>query len=477
MDIIATEGNIMEPEVSRFWDKFISKTKDYGVKQKAIRWYVRRAEEYIDAHRDTRLKCHDTNLVTKYLEEKGRINNLQDWQFKQVVESLKILFLEMVQAEWATSFPWQDWIDAASELPAHHPTLARSTKVSPTPDKEDFSIETHKSLPPGLIRKVFEKYPDHINHFAHRLRVRHYSVRTEQTYLGWLTRYIRFHKMQDPAALDGSDIARYLDHLVINRGVSSSTQKQALNALVFFYKNILEKEINEIGPYIHSKKPKRLPVVLTREEVTCLLNNIDNPVRLLMASLLYGCGLRLMECIRLRVLDVDFGYQQIMIRNTKSKKDRVVPLPKNLTKSLQEQIKYTKGLHAGDLEAGFGSVHLPDALSRKYSNAAKEFKWQFVFPASRISKDPRSGVIRRHHYHETGLQKHIKRAADKAGIAKRVNCHILRHSFATHLLESGYDIQTVQELLGHADVSTTMVYTHVLNKPGVTVVSPFDVLT
>lgn len=206
------------------------------------------------------------------------------------------------------------------------------------------------------------------------------------------------------------------------------------------------------------------------------MEKIDGETQQLMANLLYGCGMRLMECVRLRVLDVDFGYRQILVREAKGKKDRVVPIPNKLIDCLQEQVDKIRALHKEDLENGFGRVYIPGALARKYPNAEKEFRWQYVFPSSRVSTDPRTGVVRRHHIHENGLQKYIKRAAEQASITKKVNCHALRHSFATHLLESGYDIRTVQELLGHADVSTTMIYTHVLNMPGVSVVSPLDML-
>lgn len=263
---------------------------------------------------------------------------------------------------------------------------------------------------------------------------------------------------------------------MVRRNVAASTQSQALNALVFFYKNVLEHPLSEQIAFPHSKKPRRLPVVLTRDEVQRLFNHFRHPTQRLMANLLYGCGMRLMECVRLRVLDVDFGYQQILVRNGKGKKDRVVPLPTRLAGELRGQIEKIKTLHAKDLDEGFGRVYLPHALSRKYPNAEKEFRWQYVFPSAKLSTDPRSGITRRHHVHENGLQKHIKVAAEQAGIDKKVSCHTLRHSFATHLLESGYDIRTVQELLGHADVSTTMIYTHVLNRPGLSVTSPFDTL-
>ncbi|VAW62006.1 Integron integrase IntIPac [hydrothermal vent metagenome] len=232
----------------------------------------------------------------------------------------------------------------------------------------------------------------------------------------------------------------------------------------------------ESGNYKRSKKPRRLPVVLSRTEIKRLLDGIDKDIYHSMVSLLYGAGLRLMECVRLRICDVDFDYQTIFIRDGKGKKDRVVPLPLSLLERLKVQIEVVKQLHLKDLEIGSGEVYLPDALARKYPNAAGELRWQYLFPASRHSVDPRTGVVRRHHIYENNLQKYIKRSADKAGLSKKVNCHTLRHSFATHLLESGSDIRTVQELLGHADVSTTMIYTHVLNKPGVSVKSPLDFL-
>ena len=306
--------------------------------------------------------------------------------------------------------------------------------------------------------------------------MRHYSIRTEKAYTEWLARFIHFNTMNDPAKMEPEAIAKYLEHLVVNRNVASSTQSQALNALLFFYKQVLGNEVGDIGLFRHANKPRKLPVVLTRDEIMRLLQQINNPERQLMINLLYGCGMRLMECVRLRVLDVDFGYQQIIVRNAKGGKDRVVPLPNKLIAPLQAQITKSQQIHQADVAKGYGSVYLPDALSRKFPNASKEFRWQYVFPSTMISQDPRSKAIRRHHVHERVLQKYVKQAAEKAGLTKRVSTHVMRHSFATHLLESGYDIRTVQELLGHADVSTTMIYTHVLNKPGITVTSPLDTL-
>ena len=458
--------------VTRFWDDFILKSKSYGVKDGAIRWHVLHAEAYIKAHPGLRLSEHTPQHIEAYLREMGQKPHLKDWQCRQVIKALQILFIELVKAEWASHFHWQDHIDAAISLPIDHATIARDSSVS---DKQvdDSGSENDAT---GFLAKARKAFPEHFERLMTEIRVRQYSIRTERSYSDWLARYISYHNMSDPVELQEDAIVRYLEYLVVKRNVAGSTQSQALNALVFFYKHVLGKEIKDFGGFQHSKKPRRLPVVLTREQVNRLLIHIKNPERRLMASLLYGCGMRLMECVRLRVLDIDFDYQQIMIRNAKGGKDRVVPLPTRLIELLKLQLATVKKTHAVDLEKGLGDVYLPNALGRKYPNAVKEFRWQYVFPASTISEDPRSGAIRRHHVHERVLQKLIKAASDKVELPKKVNCHALRHSFATHLLESGYDIRTVQELLGHADVSTTMIYTHVLNKPGVTVTSPLDTL-
>ena len=466
----------MNQSVSRFWENYINISKSYGVKSSVLNWYVRHAEEYIKANNTIRLSAHSPALLEEYLRSKGRNKHLKDWQYKQIIDALRILFTGLVRVPWAKSFAWDDWLSAAEQLPGGHASIAREQYAESMQDKGQFSIELYKDIPKGLISLVYKHYPDYLNNLVFIIRTRYHSIRTEQAYLSWLVKFIKFHDLRDPAGFDGNDVRVFLDYLAIRRNVAIATQQQALNALVFFFKNVLEKNIDDIGQFHQSRKPRRLPVVLTRDEVTRIFLNIHSEGALLMTNLLYGCGLRLMECLRLRVQDIDFGYKQIIIRNAKGNKDRLVPLPTSLVEALKRQIDDVKNLHDEDLAQGFGSVYLPHALARKYPNAPKELRWQYVFPSAKTSTDPRSGITRRHHLHETGLRKYIKQATDKAGILKRVNCHTFRHSFATHLLESGYDIRTVQELLGHADVSTTMIYTHVLNKPGVTVTSPLDTL-
>ncbi|MBN2104640.1 integron integrase [bacterium] len=307
------------------------------------------------------------------------------------------------------------------------------------------------------------------------LRMKHYSYRTEKAYVSWIYQYIVYHNKKHPRDMGEKEISQFLSHLAVNRKVSAATQNQALCAIVFLYKQVLNIDTGQFENLIWAKKSKTIPVVFSRQEIQSLMDNCTGTYWL-MAALLYGAGLRMRELLNLRVKDIDFQYNQITVRNTKGKEDRVVPLPQKVKTSLQEHMRKVKNLHNKDLKEGFGSVYLPNALERKYKNAAKEWIWQFVFPAHRISTDPRSGIRRRHHLYDSALQKAIKNAVKKAGISKHGTCHTLRHSFATHLLEDGYDIRTVQELLGHKHVETTMIYTHVLNKGGLGVKSPMDTL-
>jgi len=306
------------------------------------------------------------------------------------------------------------------------------------------------------------------------LRYHHYAYRTEQTYCQWILRYIhRFGGKTHPRYLGAKDVEALLSHLATEGKVSGATQRQALNALVFLYRDVLDMPLDgEIAP-ARSKRLTRPPTVLTQAEVQRLLAAIEGK-NALMTKLLYGSGLRLMECIRLRVQDVDFGQNLIFIQGGKGGKDRTTILPRNLHDDLLAQIEYVKSLHHRDFVAGFGEVYIPEALARKYRNAARETGWQWVFPAKERSRDPRSGKEMRHHVLESGLQKAVKRASQQAGIDKRVGCHTLRHSFATHMLENGVNIRVLQELLGHADVKTTEIYTHVMARDIRSLQSPLD---
>ncbi len=309
-----------------------------------------------------------------------------------------------------------------------------------------------------------------------RVRARHYSLRTEEAYVGWIRRFVVFHGKRHPRELGEPEINAFLTHLAVKEKVASSTQSQALAALLFLYRHVLEIPFPKLESLIRAKRPRRLPVVLTREEVRAVLERLDGAPKLV-ATLLYGGGLRLLEALRLRVKDLDFARAQITVRDGKGSKDRVTMLPSAIREALIGHLGHVRELHRADLAAGFGAVLMPDALDRKYPGAAKEWGWQWVFPADSLGRDPRSRELRRHHMHERAMQRAVREAVRGAGIDKPASCHTLRHSFATHLLESGYDIRTIQDLLGHKDVSTTMIYTHVLNRGGVRGVrSPADAL-
>lgn len=307
------------------------------------------------------------------------------------------------------------------------------------------------------------------------LRRKHYSYRTEQTYLHWIRRFIYFHHKRHPRDMAEPEIAAFLTYLAVARRVSASTQNQALNAILFLYKQVLQREIGLVQGVVRAKRPERLPVVLTREEVNTVLARLSGR-EWLMACLMYGAGLRVMECLRLRVKDVDFGMNQIVVRDGKGQKDRVTPLPAAVIPALRQQITEVRRLRDFDLAEGYGEVSLPFALERKYPNASRELAWWYVFPASQRSRDPYSQRIKRHHLDDSVIQRAVKQAIRSSGIGKPASCHSFRHSFATHLLASGRDIRTIQELLGHSDVSTTMIYTHVLGKGARGVSSPLDTL-
>jgi integron integrase len=305
------------------------------------------------------------------------------------------------------------------------------------------------------------------------LRIKHYSYRTEESYLFWMRRYILFHNKRHPKEMGSAEIEAFLSHLAVEEKVAASTQNQALCALLFLYRHVLKLESPLTFDAVRAKRSRYLPTVLTKEEALSIIGHLSG-VHQILIQLLYGCGLRLHEALQLRVKDLDFAQRQIALRDTKGMDSRVTMLPDKLIEHLQEHLLLVKSIHRQDLEKGYGAVYLPFALERKYPNANRAWSWQYVFPSDRLSSDPHSQNVQRHHLHESGLQKALKQAVRKANIQKRVSCHTFRHSFATHLLQNGYDIRTVQELLGHKDVKTTMIYTHVLNRGGRGVRSPLD---
>lgn len=320
------------------------------------------------------------------------------------------------------------------------------------------------SITPKLLEQVRAK-----------IRVKHYSRRTEEAYISWIKRFILFHKKKHPIDMGEKEISEFLSYLAVDGNVAASTQNQAMCSIVFLYKQVMGKDMGEFKGLVWAKRPAKLPEVFTTDEVDRVLDNLEGVFHLI-GTLMYGSGVRLIECLRLRVKDIDFAYEKINVREGKGAKDRRTMLPKISIPELHKQLKKVKAQHQKDLEKGFGTVYLPYALARKYPNANREWAWQYIFPATRLSVDPRSGVKQRHHFDESSVQKAVKKAIRAANIPKHAGTHTFRHSFATHLLEDGYDIRVVQELLGHEDVSTTMIYTHVLNKGGENIRSSADML-
>jgi integron integrase len=447
-----------------FWCRYANALLARGIEGKSAEWSIRHAQDFVyEGLGDVRLKSFSEAGLKSYLDVIGRKVGFEAWQQRQVVGALEVLLSDVVGLGWAKGYDWVAAKASFSELTESHPTLARERGVS--------DIE-HRIL--NVKGELGEEALSSLIRLREVIRVRGMSIRTEQTYADWVRRFGSFCGGVFP--VEASERVRaFLEYLVLERKVAPATQAQALNAIVFLYGQVLELELGDLGNYKRPVRKKRLPVVLSKAETGALLTQLEGTHKL-MAILLYGAGLRLMECVRLRVMHIDFEQHYILVVDGKGGKDRRVPLPEKLVPQFREHLKEVKAQHAADLMMGFGGVFLPHAWAKKSPNAAKEWKWQYVFPSSRISTDPRSGVRRRHHVHENNLQKAIKVAAQRAGIEKRVTCHTLRHSFATHMLADGADIRTVQELLGHADVSTTMIYTHVLNRGGVTVRSPFDSL-
>ena len=331
----------------------------------------------------------------------------------------------------------------------------------------------HPQTPTVVSQSASGSPPKLLDQVKQAIQTRHYSPRTEEAYVYWMRRYILFHGKQHPSTLGAPDLSRFLTWLAVERQVSASTQNQALSAVLFLYKHVLAIDIGAVPSVVRARTPERLPVVLSREEVAAILKQLTGTMRLIV-MLLYGSGVRIEECVDLRVKDLDFDRQQIIVRQGKGRKDRVTMLPSAAREALTKHLEEVRRIHERDLAKGFGRVVLPFALDRKFPNAPTEWRWQFAFPAARICRDPRFGPPSRYHLHESVVQKAMAEATRRAGITKRVSPHVMRHSFATELLENGYDIRTVQELLGHRDVSTTMIYLHVMRKGALGVKSPMD---
>jgi len=344
-------------------------------------------------------------------------------------------------------------------------------RLGESQDHSAATIKARATIPLGL--ESGQAQPRLYDRMIAELRGRHYSPRTEQSYCYWVRRYIYFHNKRHPAEMGEPEMNTFLSHLAMRQKVSASTQNQALSALLFLYRHVLRREVGDLGQVIRARRPKRLPVVLTREEVRGVLDHLEGD-RWLMGSLMYGAGLRLSENLGLRVQDLDFSANQIIVRDGKGHKDRLTMFPVVTQEPLRQHLEGVRETHRRDLDDGYGCVRMPYALDRKYPNAASEWRWQWVFPQRRRWRSSKTGEEVRHHIDESIVQRAVKQAVTRAGLSKRASCHTLRHSFATHLLESGYDIRTVQELLGHKDVKTTMIYTHVLNQGPKGVRSPMD---
>lgn len=455
-----------DDSVAQFWQQYIAALHDEGIPEQRHIWYVRHVERFIRAQ-NRRLRKRTSKDIESYVGQLGRDPRVEDWQLLHHIEALNFLYSWIVKCPWVKNYNWEALKDKCRSLEFDHGTVARDNiSVRPPPM-------------PGVAQTGGKPSVDSstlLDALRASIRTHGYSIRTEQSYVEWTKRFLRHLPQIAPADMNADHITHFLTHLATQRRVTASTQKQALCAIVYLLRHVLQKDVGKFADYVKASSPRRLPMVLSKSEVKKVLERISDPTYALMAGLLYGCGLRLTECLRLRIKDVDFDYQKIHIINGKGNKDRVVPLPKTQRAALEDQRNAVEQLHQEDIARGFGEVYIPQALGRKYPNACKERRWQYLFPSTKLSIDPRSNRTRRHHLHESGLQKYIKKAADEGGLNKRVTCHTFRHSFATHLLEAGYDIRSVQELLGHADVSTTMIYTHVLNTPGIAVHSPIDSL-
>jgi len=408
-----------------------------SVPEEKIRFYIHWVSRFLKSC-NFQIDNITTERVSKYLDSMEGDEKVSDWQVKQAADAV-MLYVE---------------------------------KYLKKPLKQIIPLTEDSKLAP-LDQKVLSSWKETLDETKNLIRLRHFSLSTEKSYLGWIGRFKNYIKDGDPNLLESNDMKNYLTHLALHGRVSASTQNQAFNALLFLYRHILHKEVGDLTSVARAKGKMNLPTVLSRDEVKKLLYFLNGPY-LLMAQLMYGCGLRLMECLRLRIKDVDFENDLLMVRSGKGEKDRSLIIPEKIKEGFSKHVASVKDIHDQDLRIGYGEVSLPDALEKKYPDAPREWGWQWVFPAEKLSVDPRSGKVMRWHIHPSAIQRAVKEAVIKAHLPKKASCHTLRHSFATHLLEAGHNIRTIQELLGHKHVNTTMIYTHVIRKKPSEIRSPLD---
>ena len=444
-----------------YWRKYAEYLLSNNISGRAAEACIRHAQQFAYSLEKKKLRDVDKTILQAYFDELGRSDKIVAWQYSQAVSAIEMLFEMLGLKKVLASFNWDECREAARELGREHPTVARSASSREIVENRTQGDATLMS--PDVLR-VLGRLRDVV-------RIRNLTIRTEQSYSAWAERFARFCKGAIPQ--EPQRIGAFLEHLALVEKVAPATQAQALNALVFLYRHVLEIDPGDLGGYQRPRAKRKLPVVLSPSEVDRLLSAMPDTAGL-MTRIMYGTGMRLMECARLRVKDIDWDNGYIDVVGGKGDKSRRVPLPDAYRDELELHLASRKLQHQKDLAAGFGEVFVPDSLLRKSPGVAKSWGWQYVFAAFRISTDPRTGRHMRHHISENVPQKAIKKAAIEVGITKQVSCHTLRHSFATHLLRAGYDIRTVQELLGHSDVATTMIYTHVLNRPGVSALSPAD---
>jgi integron integrase len=445
----------------RFWNNYLALLSEHEINPSVYEWYVRHCERFIRHYSDCRLKDHTAKTVSPYLSELLANQKSLWWQKRQCIDAIRLLFLS-IRAPLCRQIDWEYFKMSCKELEVDHPTLARNNL--PLRKHHDNDVDMRGG-----------EHSDEVERLIRVVRANGYSIRTEQTYTHWLNRFLRFCKNARSGSIDNQSVIAYLSYLSAERSVAPATQSLALNAISFYFKSVLNQELGNLSDFVKAKRREKLPVVLSTEEVSAMLGALSG-VQLALVSLLYGCGLRLMEAVRLRVQDIDFSYQQVIIRNGKGNKERVVPLPVKLVEPLKAHLSRIKTQHSEDLDLGYGSVYMPAELVKKYGKSDKQWVWQYLFPSIKLSVDPRSNKVRRHHLSERSLQRLVTDTARKLEIAKRVTCHVFRHSFATHQLERGMDIRTLQQLLGHADVSTTMIYTHTANFSKGKTSSPLDFL-